>query len=445
MRRIAITLAVASIIAVCDVSAQTSVSEINGKVLDPDGKPIPGAEISAQNKSFKDQLLKGTSDKRGNFSVPGLLYTATALKWTVTITAPGFVPVKAHIVARGSNRTLYMEDNAKLSAKTNSFEVTVHAFSEVRVEYTMRPGDAEAEAAPPPPPPPPEPVAPVGEGAPGAAAAIPGIPGAAPGAPPANDSYGQAAELVRNGKAEDSVDLFKKAIEEKPDDWERRTTFARVLLGLDRQGEATIQANKAAQIAPDKAGPYVALTDIYLARGLSDKAAEAIAKAQQLEPDNMKVLERAAAVDANAGKLDEAIALNEKVLAMKPDNTEVMVALADLYNRKKQPKKAEEILDRIKAADPKNAYRTFYNLGVVIENRDDATEADHRKAMAAFRQAIELKPDYAVAHRDLGIALIRTGDLAEARKELQKYVDLAPTARDVGEIKGTIKSIPSVH
>src|SRR4029077_441827 len=121
------------------------------------------------------------------------------------------------------------------------------------------------------------------------------------------------------------------------------------------------------------------------------------------------------------------------VLALKPGNTEVLVALADLYNRDKQPKKAEEVLSKVVELDPANAHRTFYNLGVVIENRDDVTENDHRKAIEAFRKAIELKPNYAIAHRDLGFAMMRTGDLMGARKELQKYVDLSPNAKDAAD------------
>jgi Flp pilus assembly protein TadD len=293
----------------------------------------------------------------------------------------------------------------------------------------MRAGDAEAEAAPPAP-------APGGDLPP-----VGAVGGATAGA--ANDSFGEAVAKVRAGDAEGSVDVFKKAIDEKPDDWERRNVFAGVLLRLDRQGEATIQANKAAALAPDKAAPYVTLSEIYLARGLPDKASEAIGKAQQLEPENVKVMEKAAVVAANAGKIDEAIALNEKVLAKQPADTEVMVSLADLYNRKKDPKKAEEMLDRVRAADPEHAYRTFYNLGVVIENRDDATDADHRKAIEAFREAIKLNSKYALAHRDLGFALLRTGDLVNARKELQQYVDLDPQARDAADIKATVKSLAS--
>ncbi len=423
MSRISSVLTVLLVSAFAGV-AQAQTSDLVGKVLDAGGKPVVGAEVSAWGNAFPDRVYKGASDKKGSFFVTGLLYSSQAPLWTIAIKADGWVPVGVKIVARDGQKTLYFSDDAKLSAQKATTEIKMRAFAEIRMEFTMRPQDAEAEAAPVPSIP------------------VPGA-GAAPGAAAEGDAYAQAIEKVRAGDSEGSVDLFKKAIEDKPEEWERRDLFAKVLLKLDRQGEATIQANKAVQLAPDKAGPLVTLTDIYMARGLADKAADAIARAQKLEPENGKVLERAAAVAAGAGRIDEAIALNEKIMAAKPDNTEVLVALADLYNRSKQPKKAEEILNRVVALDPANAHRTFYNLGVVIENRDDATEGDHRKAIEAFRKAIELKPAYALAHRDLGFALMRNGDLMGARKELQKYVDLDPRAKDAADIKATVKSLDS--
>lgn len=423
MKRLAAALTVAAV-SVLSSLAHAQSSEVVGKVVDLEGKPVAGAEVAAANVAFPDRVYKGASDKKGNFFVTGLLYAAQAVDWTVSIKAEGFVPVSVKIVARDAQQTLYFSGDSKLTAAQPSTDLKkIRGFSQIRMDFTMRPGDAAAESAP--------------------IAAIPtagaaGAPGGGGG-----DAYSQAIEKVRGGDTEGSVDLFKKAIEEKPDDWERRDLFAKVLLQLDRQGEATIQANKAAAIAPDKAGPLVTLTDIYLAKGLPEKAADAIAKAQQLEPSNIKVLERAAAVAAESGKVDEAIALSEKVLAAKPDNTEVMVSLAALYNRSKQPKKAEEVLNRVVALDPANAHRTFYNLGVVIENRDDATDADHRKAIEAFKKAIDLKPDYAIAHRDLGFAMLRTGDMMGARKEFQKYVDLDPRAKDAADVKATIKSLDS--
>src|SRR5262249_5251164 len=152
----------------------------------------PGIEVQAVNKVFKDRVLKATSDKKGNFTVSGLLYGATAKDWTVSIKGPGFVPVSAHVVGRGSDGTLYLEDSEPLDAKRSSFDVMVNAFASIRIEFKMRPGDAAAEAAPP---------AAEGNAALGAAGVA--------ALPPPGDSYGDAVAKVRAGDAEGSVDLFK--------------------------------------------------------------------------------------------------------------------------------------------------------------------------------------------------------------------------------------------
>ena len=432
MKRLAWLISSLGAVGLLSSPAMAQTAQVVGKVVDIAGAPIAGAEIEVQNADQGALVYKGTTDKKGNFVVTGVLASEQHPMWNILAKAEGHVPVKAAYVARTADKVRYADDEKKLTVQSPSIPTRVKAFAEVRIDFTMAPGEPEPLAA----------AVPSGE-TPGGGI-LPGVPAPPPegaATDPGAEAYAAAIDSVRKGDPEASVDLFKKAIEGKPDDWERRDLFAKVLLRLDRQGEATIQANKAAQLAPDKAGPLVTLTEIYIARGLNDKAAESIAKASELEPDNLKVLERRAALAAGQGKIDEAIALNEKVLEKKPDNTEVLVALADLYNRKKQPKKAEEMLNRVVALDPKNAYRTFYNLGVVILNREDSSDADNRKAAEAFRKSIELKDSYALAHRDLGFALLRIGDLPGARKELQRYVDLDPRARDAGEIKDTIKSL----
>lgn len=414
--------------ALAATAAHAQVAKVQGKVVDATGKPIPGATITVSSENFKDQVYTGKSDKHGRYRVDGVLTSEQYPNYRVEAKADGYVPAKANLVARTADRTRYYSGEPNLSPRSPAVVVAIKALAEIDVDFTMKTGEAEpAQAA--------IPEVPTGAGAPPAGGGAP--------QPAAPDSFALAIGKVRDGDAEASVDLFKKAIEEKPDDWERRNVFAAVLLHLDRQGEATIQAKKAVGLAPDKAAPLITLADIYTARGLADKASGALEQAAKLEPDNPKVLERTAAAAAEAGKTDEALALYEKVLAQRPDNIEVLLAAADLYNRKNEPKKAEAMLDKVVQLDPKNAYRTFYNLGVVIQNRRDLTEADHRKAIEAFRKAIDLKPDYAIAHRDLAFALLGTNQLGAARKELQRYVELAPNAKDAADIKETIKSLPA--
>ena len=279
----------------------------------------------------------------------------------------------------------------------------------------MRPGDAAAEAAPP------------------SVRSLPRDAAAAAAARSAPDTYAQALDKVRCGERR----RLGRPVQESDRREARRlgaarSSSAKVLLKLDRQGEATIQANKAAQLAPDKAGPLVTLTDIYIARGLADKAADAIAKAAAARSRTTpRCSERAAAVAASAGKIDEAIALNEKVIAAEARQHARSWSLwPTCYNRNKQPKR-EPKRRSTRSWRSIRRTRTGRSTTWASSSRTATTrpDADHRKAIEAFRKAIDLKPDYALAHRDLGFALLRTGDLTGARKELQEYVDLEPNAR----------------
>src|SRR5262245_28766149 len=188
MRRLTSLIGLALAFAVAG-TARAQTSDIVGKVLDLEGKPIAGAEVSAWNVAVPDRVSKETSDKKGNFRVSGLLFAAQATQWTVSIKAERWVPVSVKIVARDAQRTMYFSDDVKLSAAKPSADVRMRAFAEIRMDYTMRPGDAAAEAAP---------------------ALVPE--GAVPGAAAEPDSYALAIEKVRAGDPEGSIDLFKKAI-----------------------------------------------------------------------------------------------------------------------------------------------------------------------------------------------------------------------------------------
>ena len=69
-----------------------------------------------------------------------------------------------------------------------------------------------------------------------------------------------------------------------------------------------------------------------------------------------------------------------------------------------------------------NAYRAN-NIGVALLEK-----FKHKEAADAFRRALQLQPDLALARINLGIALFNVPDLPAAQKELQAASTLAPSA-----------------
>jgi Flp pilus assembly protein TadD len=388
--------------------------EAKGKVVDADGNPVVGAEIVLTNVMPPNRVYTQKTDKHGRYWMSNLLHQpfdkSGKGKWKVTIQAEGYTTAKVSIESRTVDRTLIGDPfETKIRVGGQAVEVIIAGLGTATMDFALS-KEAIQEAH--------------------AAAAV------------SADPWDIARGKFQSGDYEGSVEPFEKAIEAAPEDPERRQLFAYALLRLDRMGDAEAQAMRAAQLAPDKAGANLILAEIYKAKGDNAKAWEALQKERALAPDNVHVLERVAALGAEMGKIDDSIVAAEAVTRLKPEDAEGWITLGGLYAQKHELGKSEQAFRKVVELDPDNAAQTFYNIGAVLANKPDPSEADNRKITEAFRRAVELKPDYAAAHRELAYALLRTGDAENARKELERYLELAPKAPDAAEIQSVVKSLP---
>lgn len=390
--------------------------ELVGKVTDADGSGIPGVVVKGWNQAFPDAVRQATTDKKGNYFLPGLLYSQQNREWVFSFEAEGLAPKNAKVVGRMGDRTIYAEFERAFTPGSASFEISVRGIGEVRAEVTMGP--------------------PTPAGAPVSVGAEAGAGGAD------EDPWAAANRKVQAGDLEGSLELFKKAIEAAPTDPERRELFARVLLKLDRSGDALIQARKAMTAAPERVESRMLMADIHASRGENEPAAALVAEALKLRPDDVGLLERSAWLAADLGKNEEAIGAYEKVVAARPDDKEAWLALGGLYHRAKRPSDAERAYKKVTELDPANAHQIFFNLGVLIADRPNLAPSDNAKAIEAFEKAVEIKPDYARAWQELGYAQLRAGRLGPARAALERYLELAPKAPDAAEIRETVKGLP---
>jgi Flp pilus assembly protein TadD len=129
------------------------------------------------------------------------------------------------------------------------------------------------------------------------------------------------------------------------------------------------------------------------------------------------------------------------VVEVAPDDTEAWMSLGDLYAASGDTAKSEQAYQRVIELEPANAHQIFFNLGALIINNPNRTDADSQKAIAAFRKAVELKPDYAQAHKQLAFALLGVGDRAGAKAALESYVELAPDAPDAAQMRAMINTL----
>src|SRR3954447_8836699 len=166
-----------------------------------------------------------------------------------------------------------------------------------------------------------------------------------------------------------------------------------------------------------------------------------------------------AATLANDGKVPEAIAKLEEAVTAKPDLTAGYEALAKLYMRTKNYDKA---IDRAnKALEIDNDNQDMF--GVLAEayagKGDKAKAAEYKKKLPAdaasmfneaarlinsgqdgqaeplLKGAIGANDKFAQAYYELGMLYVRTQKNADAKTNLQKYLELEPNGKDAATAK----------
>ena len=196
--------------------------------------------------------------------------------------------------------------------------------------------------------------------------------------------------------------------------------------------------------------------DVTLAPGSGDAAAPAAA-APAASPAVVAYNEGAEL--ANAGKLPEAIAKFEEAVTAKPDLTAGYEALGKLYIRSKNYDRAIDRANKALEIDSDNQ-EMFTVLADAYTAKGDKTKAaEYRKKLPAdasamfneaahlinsgkdgeaeplLKAAIAANDKFGPAYYELGMLYVRTQKNADAKVNLQKYLELEPNGKDVATAK----------
>lgn len=162
---------------------------------------------------------------------------------------------------------------------------------------------------------------------------------------------------------------------------------------------------------------------------------------------------------ANDGKLPEAIAKIEEAVAAKPDLTAGYEALAKLYIRTKNYDKAIDRANKALEIDTDNQDMFGVLADAYTAKGDKVKAAEYRKKLPAdassmfneaarlinsgkdgeaeplLKGAIAANDKFAQAYYELGMIYVRTQKNADAKTNLQKYLELEPNGKDAATAK----------
>ena len=171
-------------------------------------------------------------------------------------------------------------------------------------------------------------------------------------------------------------------------------------------------------------------------RRLKD-AENKFAKVVSIDDDNATAWSHLGLLRFNQKKFKEAASAWEKAADLTTD-AEIENNLGMAYMEQQRIDDAEKRFLRSLSINKRFAL-AHYNLGVLYQNQ----KQDYKKAVQHYEQAVLIQPGNYAAYMNLGIVYTRLGDKAQAIRNLEEFLRVAPPqlGRQIADAKKRINDL----
>ncbi|MGI9516902.1 MAG: tetratricopeptide repeat protein, partial [Pirellulaceae bacterium] len=194
---------------------------------------------------------------------------------------------------------------------------------------------------------------------------------------------------------EEAVDANQKIINLNPDYFKAYYNLGNALVAKGQLDIAIEAYHRAIEIKPDLVPVYLNLGNALNSKGQLDAAIEAYQKAIELKPDDERAHFNLGHALHRKGRLDDAIAAYYEAINLKPDYFGAYFNLGTAHQSKGQLDAA--IAAYLEANELRDNATVYFKLGNALESKGQLDAA-----VEAYERAIELDPDDAGVHNNLG-------------------------------------------
>ena len=248
-----------------------------------------------------------------------------------------------------------------------------------------------------------------------------------------------ARALVHLERFQDANDMYRSAIEADSNYFEAQLGAAELFTAKYAYSDAALFLDDAFKINPNSARAYLNLARNKRFGGDAEMAA-AISKALTINPNLVDAIALKAAIALEANKLDEAATEIDKALKINSRSLEahsLQAAMLYLQDKDFEPEVAATLAIGPKYGD---VYNTLSHYATITRRTEQAAQF--------ARRATEIAPRLWDAHLNLGMALLRTGQMQPGREAVERAfkgdpfniwakntLDLLDSMRDFKETK----------
>ena len=235
----------------------------------------------------------------------------------------------------------------------------------------------------------------------------------------AEDIVRRATAAFNAGQPDEARKLCEQGLSRAPGDPMLSHLLAAVLFSKGEVELARTHIETSLTKRPGNAAAHLLAARIARAARDHDGALAHLDRAIAIAPQRDAFLEKARTLD-QAGLKPQAREAWRAILAVIPQHQEAAARLGYLALEEGDHARGAELLERAAKGDAPASL--WFDLGLARQEL-----RDHAGAAAAYRKAIELKPDHAEAALNLGTALQETGDIDGAMAAYAQAYRLRPS------------------
>lgn len=259
-------------------------------------------------------------------------------------------------------------------------------------------------------------------------------------------------------KFEESVYYLEKALELRPEHAQLYNNLGTSYITIGNLDKAYENFHRASELDPDNSITYFNIASILQMKNEHEKACEYFEKAYFIEPNDSYLTAQAlsevklkrwdnaikhyktlithhpekqtyqynlACCFEEKGEYRFAIGILARLVALNPKSVSMSQKLAGLFLKVNQPLQAKELYEKIiiQGNVSPELYYEFAHICVLTNDTD--------KAEKILKKVVELNPEFALAHKDLGVIYLSKKLFDYSKDEFDKALKAAP---DDGEI-----------
>jgi tetratricopeptide (TPR) repeat protein len=243
---------------------------------------------------------------------------------------------------------------------------------------------------------------------------------------------GMAATLQVMGSPGDAIYYYLSYLRLEPDSVVALTNLGAAFESTGQVEEAIEMFERACQLEPDNPDVFGSYGRSLYEVGRFDDAIDQLHQAVELESTDGEVYHVLGLALAAKDDLPAARGLLERAVELDSGNVAAQIDLSDLLLSSNEPRKAlEHALRAVEAADAaggpeRERANAYWQLGWAHYKLGEWQESTQ-----ASRKALEIDPEVLAVRFNLGLALLRAGEVEEARSEYQRALEAANDAWDL--------------